>query len=286
MNNNLKTTNLKDPYAYFRPSVATDGIVFKVTNNELYVLLIKRKLSETRTTKEHRPYQGYWALPGGFIRAKESAEDAILRELYEESGLKLSKSKTKLYQVGFYSKPDRDAWSFEGSKKGTYRQTMSSAFAVILQKSHTPVAETDASNADYFKVSDILDKKIEKKKLAFDHNEILIDAVNLFVTKMALEPVALDFCDEKFTIGDVRAVYESFWKIAHNIENIELGNFQNKLIKQADEEGNPVIIPMPNKPENKRQQEGRGAPALLYTRNKKATYFSHVMTPSRKNTAK
>ena len=127
---------------------------------------------------------------------------------------------------------------------------------------------------------------IRDRKLAFDHNEILIDAVNLFVTKMALEPVALDFCDEKFTIGDVRAVYESFWKIAHNIENIELGNFQNKLIKQVDEEGNPVIIPMADKPENKRQQEGRGAPALLYTRNKKATYFSHVMTPSRKNTTK
>ena len=38
-------------------------------------------------------------------------------------------------------------------------------------------------------------------------------------------------------------------------------------------------MPMPNKPENKRAQEGKGAPALLYTRNKKAKHFSHVMAP-------
>jgi 8-oxo-dGTP diphosphatase len=280
MDKNLKTSNLKDASAYFRPSVATDGVVFNVIDSELYVLLIKRALSETKTTKEKRPYQGYWALPGGFIRAAESAEDAVLRELSEETALKINKNKTKLHQVGFYSTPDRDAWSFEGNKKGEYRQTMSQAFAVVLQKSHNPKADTDAEDAKYFKVSDILNKKIEKKVLAFDHNQILLDAVNLFVKKLALEPVALDFCDEKFTIGDIRAIYESFWRISHNIDSIELGNFQNKMIKQVDEHGNPVIQPMPNKPENKRSQEGRGAPALLYTRNKKAEFFSYVMVPT------
>ena len=63
MDKNLKTSNLKDTSAYFRPSVATDGVVFNVIDSELYVLLIKRALSETKTTKEKRPYQGYWALP-------------------------------------------------------------------------------------------------------------------------------------------------------------------------------------------------------------------------------
>jgi len=52
------------------------------------------------------------------------------------------------------------------------------------------------------------------------------------------------------------------------------------MIKQVDEHGNPVIEPMPNKPINKRPQKGRGAPALLYTRNKKAEFFSHVMVPT------
>ena len=99
---------------------------------------------------------------------------------------------------------------------------------------------------------------------------------------MALRPIALDFCDEKFTIGDVRAVYESFWKLTHNIESIELGNFQNKILKQVDQKGNRVINPMPNKPENKRAQEGKGAPALLYTRNNEAEYLSYIMLPTQK----
>ena len=232
MNKNLKTKNLTDPSFYFRPSVATDGIVFKIEKNELYVLLVKRALSETGETKEHRPFQNYWALPGGFIRGNESAEEAVLRELKEETNLnlKISKNKTTLYQTGFYSKPGRDAWSFDGDVKGKWRQTMSIAFAVITQTSHTPIATSDAKEAKYVKVADILEKKIEKRVLAFDHNKILKDALNFMVNQMALKPIALDFCDNKFTIGDVRAVYESFWKLTHNIDYIELGNFQNKIL--------------------------------------------------------
>ena len=284
MNNNLKTKNLKDSSVYFRPSVATDGVVFKIFDNELHVLLVKRKLSETGTTREIRPYQGYWALPGGFIRGKETAEDALLRELKEETNLnlKFKSSSTKTYQFGFYSQPDRDAWSFEGDKKGEGRQTMSVAYIVTSQASHTPTPDTDAIDARYIKVNDIFNKKIENKFLAFDHNQILMDAVSFFVNKLAFEPVALDFCDNKFTVGDVRMVYECFWKVNYGIEKIELGNFQNKLLKQTDENGNSILIPLPDKPENKRAQEGRGAPALLYKRNKNAKYLSHIMIPSKK----
>ena len=284
MNKNLKTKNLKDPLEYFRPSVATDGVVFKVQNNELYILLVKRGISETGRTKELRPYKDYWALPGGFIRGKESAEEAVIRELKEETNLnlKINKNKTSIYQTGFYSTPDRDTWSFDGGKKGLWKQTMSVAFAIITQASHTPVASTDAKEAKYIKVSDVIEKKIEKKVLAFDHNKILEDALDFMVNQMALRPIALDFCDEKFTIGDVRAVYESFWKLTHNIESIELGNFQNKILKQVDQKGNRVINPMPNKPENKRAQEGKGAPALLYTRNNEAKYLSYIMLPTQK----
>ena len=196
--------------------------------------------------------------------------------------LKINKNKTSIYQTGFYSTPDRDTWSFDGGKKGLWKQTMSVAFAIITQASHTPVASTDAKEAKYIKVSDVIEKKIEKKVLAFDHNKILEDALDFMVNQMALRPIALDFCDEKFTIGDVRAVYESFWKLTHNIESIELGNFQNKILKQVDQKGNRVINPMPNKPENKRAQEGKGAPALLYTRNNEAKYLSYIMLPTQK----
>ena len=159
---------------------------------------------------------------------------------------------------------------------------MSVAYIVTSQASHTPTPDTDAIDARYIKVNDIFNKKIENKFLAFDHNQILMDAVSFFVNKLAFEPVALDFCDNKFTVGDVRMVYECFWKVNYGIEKIELGNFQNKLLKQTDENGNSILIPLPDKPENKRAQEGRGAPALLYKRNKNAKYLSHIMIPSKK----
>ena len=50
---------------------------------------------------------------------------------------------------------------------------------------------------------------------------------------------------------------------------------------QVDQDGNPVINPMPNKPENKRAQEGKGAPALLYTRNETRVPL-HIMLPTQK----
>ena len=290
MSDRYKDTPIEDPKRYFRPNMATDAVVFAILNTdytnkdlysgELHVLLIKR--DAVQSSGKERPDRGYWALPGGFIRGKESAEDALIRELKEETNLNINKNKTNIYQTGFYSAPDRDAWSFDGDKMGTWRQTMSIAFAVITQASHLPSADTDAADAKYFKVSDVLDKNIENKILAFDHNKILQDALDFMVNKLALEPIALDFCDDKFTIGDVRGVYLSFWKLTHNVESIELGNFQNKFIKQVDQDGQPVVKPMENKPENKREQDGRGAPALLYTRNKKAKYLSYIMLPTQK----
>ena len=94
----------------------------------------------------------------------KSANKLIIQKNKTQIGkLKITKNKTTLYQTGFYSTPDRDAWSFEGDKKGEWRQTMSVAFAIITQSSHTPVATSDAKEAKYIKVSDILEKKIEKK---------------------------------------------------------------------------------------------------------------------------
>ena len=231
MNKNLKTKNLKDPLAYFRPSVATDGVVFKVQNNELYILLVKRGISETGRTKELRPYKDYWALPGGFIRGKESAEEAVIRELKEETNLnlKINKNKTSIYQTGFYSTPDRDTWSFDGGKKGLWKQTMSVAFAIITQASHTPIASTDAKEAKYIKVSDVIEKKIEKKVLAFDHNKILEDALDFMVNQMALRPIALDFCDEKFTIGDVRGFMKVFGSLHIILNQLNLVIFKTKF---------------------------------------------------------
>ena len=76
-----KMEKQKYTYDYPHPAVATDCVVFGFDGRELRVLLIERGIE---------PYKGAWALPGGFIRMDETAEQTALRELQEETGLSLT----------------------------------------------------------------------------------------------------------------------------------------------------------------------------------------------------
>ena len=68
-------------YDYPRPMVTVDAVVFRKTISGTEVLLIQRK---------HDPFAGMWALPGGFVDMDETAEEAIVRELMEETHLNLN----------------------------------------------------------------------------------------------------------------------------------------------------------------------------------------------------
>ena len=126
------------------PLLTVDCIV--IYNNS--VLLIKRK---------YPPYKNFLALPGGFVDIGETVEDACVRELYEETSLKLKHSQIKL--VGVYSKPGRDP----------RRNTIAIAYSAIIKKKIRVTAGDDAATAEF--ISDW-----KKKRLAFDHKTIITDA--------------------------------------------------------------------------------------------------------------
>ena len=299
---NLKSLNDASNNEYFRPSVAVDGVVLTIANSkdqsfdeimnsdkeisrvifgkELKVLLIKRGAINEDGTK--RPYFGYWALPGGFLRSSENAETALKRELLEEAMIYLNQKKISPHQIGFYSDPKRDEYNFESKNPSFHKQIMSVAYAAILNEDVIPFAGSDAAEAEYFYVKDILNKKIEKRRLAFDHNLILDDAINYISEKMKFTPIALDFLDEEFTIGEIRSVYEAIWSVNEDLENIDLSNFHKKVLNQTDQDGNYVILPSPQSKNKKRKQPGKGAPAKLYIRNEKSREFSLVMSPTKK----
>ena len=127
-----------------KPSVTVDGVIIK--NGK--VLLIKRK---------NEPFKGRWALPGGFVEYGETVEEAVLREVKEETGMDAKIKKL----VGVYSSPDRDP-------RG---HTISIVF--LMEAKGETIAGDDATEARFFDL-----KKLPP--LAFDHAKIIEDAVKTF----------------------------------------------------------------------------------------------------------
>lgn len=277
---NLKSTPISN-FNYFRPSFAVDGVVFSMIENELNVLLIKRGAIDRNGKK--RPFFGYWGFPGGFMRSQETTTAAVTRELLEEAGLDLIKKKINPYQLNVYSDPFRDSYNFDkNNEPGKHKQTISQAFLIILPRSYQPKPGTDSVEAKFFKVRDVIKGDIEYSKLAFDHNKILEDALIFLNEKLTYSTIALDFCDPQFTIADIRYVYQSVWSIFDKDVVIELGNFQNKILKQTNDDANALISPLPPDKQKLRKQPGKGAPAKLFKLNSKTTYLSHMMQPPKK----
>jgi len=132
-------------YEYPRPALCVDIIVLLKTLNQTFILLIQRK---------HQPFQNCWALPGGFIEMNETLEQSALRELNEETGIKIN----SLTQFATYGNPGRDP-------RG---RTVSVVYYTLLVKKIEVKAGDDASKAKWFSIS-------EMPPLAFDHNKIIGD---------------------------------------------------------------------------------------------------------------
>lgn len=135
-------------YDYPRPALTVDAVVFRKKPGRLEVLLIRRK---------HSPFKGMWALPGGFIDMEETVEDAVVRELEEETHLRVE----GLQQLYTFSAPDRDP-------RG---RTVSVTFFGVVEPDQSQVSGgDDASDAQWFQVTQLPD-------LAFDHIEAIRMAV-------------------------------------------------------------------------------------------------------------
>lgn len=121
--------------------VTTDLVVVKGCD----ILLIKRG---------HDPYQGSWALPGGFVEKNEDLPDAAARELFEETGV----SDLRLRQIGAFGKPGRDP-------RG-HTITVAYYSEIPVDKEIYVRAGDDAAEAEWFSIYSLPD-------LAFDHRDII-----------------------------------------------------------------------------------------------------------------
>ncbi|WP_329005081.1 NUDIX hydrolase [Kribbella sp. NBC_00709] len=188
----------------FEPlGLATDLVILTVRDGRLQVLLIRRGIA---------PYQGRWALPGGFVRPDEDLETTARRELAEETGL--SSERIHLEQVATYGAPDRDP-------RG---RVVSVAYLALVPDLPAPVAGSDAASANWVDVADV-----DAGRLAFDHHRILADGVERARAKLEYSPLATAFCPPEFTISELRGIYEAVWGTP-----LDPRNFHRKVTKTTD----------------------------------------------------
>ncbi|MFE2045365.1 NUDIX domain-containing protein [Streptomyces sp. NPDC059477] len=233
-----------DKYAFEPFAVTVDLAVLTLRADGLRVLLVERG---------QEPYAGCWALPGGFVLPRESAEAAARRELAEETGL-ADVSGLHLEQLRTYSEPGRDP----------RMRVVSVAFAALLPEPPEPHGGGDAAQARWVPYADA-------GPLAFDHDRILADAHERVGAKLEYTCLATAFCPPEFTLGELQRVYESVWGTP-----LDRPNFRRKVLATPG-----FVAPVPGAA---RLTGGRGKPAALYRAGPATTLHPPLLRPPREGT--
>ncbi|WP_035792511.1 NUDIX hydrolase [Kitasatospora mediocidica] len=201
-----------DPRAFAPVAVTVDVVALTLRQGALHVLLVERG---------GPPFQGAWALPGGFLRAgEEDLHTAAARELAEETGLAATGTdaatlgRVHLEQLGTYGAPGRDP----------RMHVVSVAYLAFAPDLPDPQAGTDASAAAWHPAGPLV-RPESALSLAFDHARILADALDRARAKLEYSPLATAFLPPAFTVPELRAVYEAVWD-----DKLHPGNFHRKVL--------------------------------------------------------
>jgi 8-oxo-dGTP diphosphatase len=207
-----------NPADYERPSVTVDVVIFALVEDDLQVLLIKRK---------KQPYAHMWAVPGGFVRINESLEEAAARELAEETGV------TGVYMEQLYTfgDPDRDPRT---------RVITVAYFALVPYDAIDHRPGDDAAETGWFSVFAL-------PELAFDHARILEYALTRLRYKLEYTSVGFKLLPDVFTLSELQQAYETILG-----EKLDKRNFRRKILaaeileetgkKDRSGEGRPAML--------------------------------------------
>jgi 8-oxo-dGTP diphosphatase len=193
-----------DPSDYPPFAVTVDLVILTIREGALATLLVRRG---------EEPFSGRWALPGGFVGIDEDLAAAARRELAEETGV--SGSELYLEQLRSYGQPLRDP----------RMRVVSVAWLALAADLPDPAPGGDAAEAQWVRVDRALADGVEGMPLAFDHQAILGDGLERARGKIEYATIATEFCPERFTVGELRNVYEVVWG-----RSIDPRNFHRKVV--------------------------------------------------------
>ncbi len=183
-------------YEYERGALTVDAVVFGL-DDDLKVLLIQRDIE---------PFEGSWALPGGFVRVNEKLEDAVMRELQEETGM------TEVYLEQLYT--------FGAVNRDPRERVVSVAYyALVKLEGHKLQASTDARNTAWFSLDDL-------PELAFDHSEVLKAGLERIKGKVRYQPIGFELLHECFSLTQLQKMYEIILD-----RELDKRNFRKKILK-------------------------------------------------------
>ena len=202
-----RTTSGQPPPGYdpsrFPPfAVTVDVVILTMSEGALNVLLVRRG---------EAPFEGMWAIPGGFKRPAETLDGAAKRELAEETGVDAA---PVLKQFRAYGDPGRDP----------RMDVVTVAYLAVLRDVGAIVAGSDAAAASLIPVSDVLNGQID---LSFDLLRILRDAVERIRVELEVSGIATAFVGSTFTMAELRAVYEAIWGV-----QLDAANFRRSIVAE------------------------------------------------------
>jgi 8-oxo-dGTP diphosphatase len=199
-------------------NVTVDVVVFTIRGDGLHVLLVRRR---------YPPFEGRWAIPGGFVLPEETLDAAALRELREETGV----SDVYLEQLYTFGDPKRDP-------RG---RVITVSYFALISPDRPLSPSTDAAEAAWFPMAKL-------PGLAFDHADILEYALVRLRNKLEYTTVGFQLLPKAFTLTELQRVYEAILG-----RRLDKRNFRRKM------ELLKILDPLPEL-----RREGLRRPARLY----------------------